>query len=204
MTSDQVFFAQTHSAPPRHPAPPQPPISWAAIWAGASVAVAISLLLSLAAAGLGYVVGFPGLPLRASLSAFTPAIGAGAIAVQVLSGAFGGYVAGRLRTIWVGVHDDESHFRDTAHGLIAWAVATLAGVLLAALVLAPYGEQLAAAATAVSVVPPTPAESARLANIAAQSSLFMAVGMLLSAFVAAVAARLGGLQHEAMHAKAQV
>ncbi|MEI9965262.1 MAG: hypothetical protein WDM92_11775 [Caulobacteraceae bacterium] len=128
---------------------PQPAVSWAAIWAGASVAVATSLLLTMAGAGLGYALGFPGLASRDSLAAFTPTLGAGAIVVQVLSAALGGYIAGRLRTTWIGVHGDESHFRDTAHGLIAWAVATVAGLLLAALVLAPYTDQLAiAAATA--------------------------------------------------------
>src|SRR5262249_22529084 len=40
--------------------------------------------------------------------------------------AFGGYIAGRLRTKWTGVHTDEVYFRDTAHGFVAWAVATAA------------------------------------------------------------------------------
>jgi hypothetical protein len=181
---------------------PQAPISWAAIWAGAAVAVATSVVLTLAAAGIGYTLGYPGLASRASLSAFSPSVGAGAIVVQVLSGALGGYIAGRLRTIWVGLHDHESHFRDTAHGLIAWAVATLGGLLLAALVLEPYAAQMAAAAAAQA--PPTPEEAARAADISAQSSLFVAIGMLLSAFVAAVAARIGGLRHEHMHARVLV
>ena len=34
----------------------------------------------------------------------------------------GGYLAGRLRTKWVHVHTDEVYFRDTAHGLLVWAV----------------------------------------------------------------------------------
>lgn len=182
---------------------PQPAISWAAIWAGAAVAVAASIVLTLAGAGLGYALAFPALASRSSLHAFTPEVGAGAIVIQVLSAALGGYVAGRLRITWIGVHDHESHFRDTAHGLIVWAVATIGGVLLAALVLAPYAEQLSAMSTAAAVAAPTPADVERAANIAAQSSLFMAIGMLLSGFVAAVAARLGGLQHEAMHARMQ-
>jgi len=179
---------------------PQPAISWAAIWAGAAVAVASSIVLTLAAAGLGYTLALPALASRGSLLSFTPEVGAGAVVVQVLSAAFGGYIAGRLRITWVGVHDDESHFRDTAHGLIAWAVATIGGALLAALVLVPYFEQLAALSTPTAIAL-APANPERAANISAQSSLFMAIGMLLSAFVAAVAARLGGLQHEAMHAK---
>jgi hypothetical protein len=47
------------------------------------------------------------------------------VVVQWLSSALGGYVAGRLRTKWVGIHTDESTFRDTAHGMLAWAVATI-------------------------------------------------------------------------------
>jgi hypothetical protein len=50
--------------------------------------------------------------------------------VQWLSSAFGGYIAGRLRTKWVGLHDDEVLFRDTAHGLLSWALATVVTVAL--------------------------------------------------------------------------
>ena len=42
----------------------------------------------------------------------------------------GGYLAGRLRTKWVAVHTDEVYFRDTAHGFLAWAVASLATAAL--------------------------------------------------------------------------
>jgi hypothetical protein len=55
--------------------------------------------------------------------------GAGAavwlVVVQWLSAGLGGYLTGRLRTKWVGVHTDEVFFRDTAHGFLSWAVATL-------------------------------------------------------------------------------
>jgi hypothetical protein len=182
--------------------PPPSAISWSAVLAGAAVAVASSLLLSLAAAGVGFDTGLPGIVTSGSLKVFAPELGAGAVLIQVLSAALGGYVAGRTRTIWTGLHDDESHFRDTAHGLIVWAVATLAGVLLATLVLAPYAQGLAAASAAAP--PPTPAEAQRAASIASQASLFIAVGMLLGAFVSAVAARIGGLRHEEMHARPRV
>ena len=59
---------------------PQPPISWAAIWAGAAVAVAASIVLTLAGAGLGYALAFPALASRSSLQAFTPEVGAGTAA----------------------------------------------------------------------------------------------------------------------------
>ncbi|WP_318023213.1 hypothetical protein [Paucibacter sp. DJ1R-11] len=44
---------------------------------------------------------------------------------QLLASAMGGYLAGRLRTHWTEVHADEVYFRDTAHGFLAWAVASL-------------------------------------------------------------------------------
>src|SRR5262249_26966004 len=62
------------------------------------------------------------------------------------------YLAGRLRQRWSGVHDEEAFFRDTAHGLLAWAFATLLGAtVLFALVpgqtmrgidVAPYVDRL--------------------------------------------------------------
>ena len=65
--------------------------------------------------------------------------------------------------------------------------------------LIPYAEQLAAPTAAAAL---TADEALRASNIAMQAALFTAVGMLLSAFVAAVAGRVGGLRNEEMHAKA--
>lgn len=191
--ADLTVVAMT---PPASVAGPQSAISWAAVWAGASVALATAFTLSLAAAGLGYTLSTPGFASRSALGAFTPEIGAGAIFIQVLAFALGGFVAGRLRTSWIGVHADESHFRDTAHGLLTWAVGTIASVLFAVLVLAPYSDHAALAASQAPAL--TVEQAQRAANIAAQSSLFMALGLFLSAFVAAIAARLGGMEHEAM------
>jgi hypothetical protein len=173
-----------------------PGLSWSAIFAGATVSLALSLLLMVLAAGFGMQIGAYGLASRASLNGFTPVVGAWAIVAQVLPAALGGYLAGRLRHGWHGVHDDEAHFRDTAQGLIAWAVSALGGVLLVVLLLSPYAEHLAGADAAASL---TPAQAVRAANISAQASYFAAVGMLVSAFVSAVAARLGGLRTEEMH-----
>jgi hypothetical protein len=60
----------------------------------------------------------------------------------------GGYLAGRLRIRWAGVQSDEVYFRDTAHGFLAWAVATLAtAVLLASAIGAIVSGGVQAAAT---------------------------------------------------------
>ncbi|MEP9380383.1 hypothetical protein ABLE91_27045 [Aquabacter sp. CN5-332] len=45
--------------------------------------------------------------------------------MQWLSSALGGYLAGRLRIKWSGIHTDEVFFRDTVHGFLAWCVSTL-------------------------------------------------------------------------------
>lgn len=201
MRSDTVVAATAQAAAF------QPAVSWTAVFAGAAVSLAVSIVLTGLAAGFGMRVAFPGVASRASLAAFTPALGAWAMAIQVLSSALGGYLAGRLRIHWhSSVHEHEVHFRDTAHGLIAWAVSTVVGVVLAATILAPYAERLATVSMAMSDVLPTSADAVlraqRDADIAAQSSFFMAIGLMLSAFTAAVAAALGGLRTEEMRLKA--
>ncbi len=178
----------------------EPPISWAAIIAGAVLSVATSILLTLLAAGFGVTLIPAGLATRSALSAFTPVYGAGAVLVQVLSGGLGGYIAGRLRHQWVGAHPDEAHFRDTAHGVITWALSVIVGVVLTATVFAPFAEQLTAQIAVTAATPMSPQAARRAADIAAQAAFFTAVGMLLSAFTAAVAARLGGLESEERHA----
>lgn len=177
----------------------EPVLSWSAIIAGALVALAVSILLTLLAAGFGLNLAVGGVSSPGSLSAFTPELGAAAVAIQVISAALGGYLAGRLRHAWTLAHTDEAHFRDTAQGLIAWALATVVGLILAASLLTPYAERLAAVASAAAGPPQL--DPVRAGHILAQSAFFTAVGMLVSAFIAAVAARLGGLRTEEMHAK---
>ena len=171
------------------------PVSWSAVLAGAAVTLATSLLLTVLAAGFGYVVAPGALATRGSLAGFTPEVGAGAVAAQVVAAALGGYLAGRLRPAWT-THTDEAHFRDTAHGLLAWAASTVVGVVLAVAVLSPYADAMAAGAANASAT-----AAPHAADIAAQSSFFIGVGMLLSAFTAAVAGRIGGMRTEEMLAR---
>ena len=170
----------------------EPVVAWGAVIAGSLTALAVSLMLTVLAAGFGLSLAWPGLATRGSLAAFAPELGAYAVAVQVVSAAFGGYLAGRMRHVWSSIHDHEAHFRDTAHGVIVWALSTVAAAALAAAVLSPYADQLAGVAGQPITISP---------DIAAQSSFFIAVGMLLSAFTAAVAARIVGIHTEHMHAK---
>jgi amino acid transporter len=87
------------------------------------------------------------------------------IIVQWVSAAFGGYVTGRLRTRWVGIHTDEVYFRDTAHGFLAWAVAA---VIMMAALSAAGSSALGTAVRATGSVASAAAQGAGTA--AAQSS----------------------------------
>jgi hypothetical protein len=106
--------------------------SWPAIIAGAFVAVAVTLVLMALGSGIGFasISPWPGRGLSVTSFAITTAIWL--IVTQWLSAALGGYIAGRLRTRWLGTHTHEIFFRDTAHGLITWAVATVVIIAVAA------------------------------------------------------------------------
>lgn len=115
-----------YPAPSAIPAAPSAAAaSWPAIIAGAFVAAALSLILFTLGSGLGFAAVSPW-P-RSGMSGMSLAVTAAIwlIVTQWLSAAVGGYLAGRLRTRWVGTHTHEVFFRDTAHGLITWAVATI-------------------------------------------------------------------------------
>jgi hypothetical protein len=100
-------------------------VSWGAIIAGAVVASALSLALLMLGAGIGLVSVSPWSTNNVSVTTFGILAAAWFIAVQLFASGVGGYLAGRLRTRWVGVHTDEVYFRDTAHGLIVWGVGAI-------------------------------------------------------------------------------
>lgn len=100
-------------------------VSWGAIIAGAVAAAAITVVLSLLGSGIGLSMASPFSSQGASLTTFAITTAIWLIIVQWASAGFGGYIAGRLRTKWTGVNRDEVFFRDTAHGVLAWALATL-------------------------------------------------------------------------------
>jgi len=105
-------------------------VSWGAIVAGAAAAAALSLIMVMLGIGLGLSSVSPWA--HHGISAAT--VGVSAILwitfSQIVASGMGGYLAGRLRTRWLAVHTDEVYFRDTAHGFLAWAVASLATAAL--------------------------------------------------------------------------
>src|ERR1700761_9062520 len=103
----------------------QSAVSWGSIAAGAVGAAALALLLVALGAGLGLSSVSPWSDSGVSAATFKTGTGIYLVVVAVMSSAVGGYLAARLRTKWVGIHTNEVFFRDTAHGFLAWAFATL-------------------------------------------------------------------------------
>jgi len=100
-------------------------VSWGAIFVGASAAAALSLLLFILGFGLGMSAISPWSNNGASAQTMGISAAVWVAFTQLAASALGGYLAGRLRVKWASVHTDEVYFRDTAHGFMAWAVATL-------------------------------------------------------------------------------
>lgn len=114
-----------HSGPSEHPG-----TSWGAVLAGTAVAAATTLVLALVGSGIGLYAASPFSGGGPDASTFAVSAGIWLIVMQWLSSGLGGYVAGRLRTPWTSTRGDEVLFRDTAHGVLAWAVATLLTVMM--------------------------------------------------------------------------
>ena len=107
-------------------------ISWPAVAAGAVVSCALTVVLIAFGIGLGLSVVSPWAGAGVSATTFKIGTGLYLIVIAMLSSSIGGYIAGRLRSRWIGVHSDEVYFRDTAHGFVAWAFASVLGTILLA------------------------------------------------------------------------
>jgi len=105
-------------------------VSWGAIAAGAAAAASLSLILLILGVGLGLSSVSPWARDGVSATTFGVSTIVWLTLTQLLASAMGGYLTGRLRTKWTEVHRDEVYFRDTAHGFLAWAVASLATAAL--------------------------------------------------------------------------
>jgi hypothetical protein len=107
-------------------------VSWPSIVAGAVAACAMTLVLLAFGTGLGLSVVSPWAGSGVSATTFKITTGLYLIVIAMIASSIGGYLAGRLRSAWDGVHADEVYFRDTAHGFIAWALASVLGAAVLA------------------------------------------------------------------------
>jgi hypothetical protein len=103
----------------------RPAVAWGPIIGGAFAAAAVALILMALGTGLGLTAVSPWPNAGASAEAFGIATGVWLIIVHWFASGFGGYLTGRLRRKWAGLHSHEVFFRDTAHGFLTWAVATV-------------------------------------------------------------------------------
>lgn len=140
-----------------------PALAWGPVIGGSVAAAATTIILLLLGSGVGLTMVSPWAGESASFTAVSVTTAIWFVVVQWLASAFGGYLTGRLRTKWAGVHTDEVFFRDTAHGFLSWALATIvvAGLAGSAFTsLAGTGVQAASTAAATATV----AGSAAAAN----------------------------------------
>jgi hypothetical protein len=99
--------------------------SWGAIIAGGFVAAAVTLIVAAFGVGAGLAVVFPWSGEGVSATTAGWAAGLFLVVIAMLASTIGGYITGRLRHDWEDVHEDERFFRDTAHGFVTWAFATV-------------------------------------------------------------------------------
>lgn len=118
--------ARTGSVAATHESP-WSAVSWGAVVAGGMAAAALTLVLIAFGVGMGFsaISPWPGEGL--SSTTFKIVAGIYLVITALMSSAVGGYLAGRLRAKWVGVNANAVFFRDTAHGFLAWAFATVLG-----------------------------------------------------------------------------
>lgn len=143
-------------------------VSWGAIFAGAAGAAALSFVLVLLGTGLGMSSVSPWSSEGIGAVTFGWATIAWVTFISLAASGIGGYLAGRLRTKWSGLHTAEVYFRDTAHGFLAWAVATL---LAAVMVSSAVGSAVSAGAQAGAAVVGGAASTAMSAGAAGAANL---------------------------------
>ena len=84
-------------------------VNWGPIVAGAFAASTLTLILMLLGSGLGLTMVSPWSSEGASVTTFAVSTAIWVVIVQWLSSAVGGYLTGRLRTKWVGIHTMGRH-----------------------------------------------------------------------------------------------
>lgn len=105
-------------------------VSWAAILAGGLAAAALTVVFVALGSAVGFASISPWNNSGASATTIKWTAGAFLVLTALISSTVGGFIAGRLRTKWTGLQTEEVAFRDTAHGFLAWAFATVTGLLV--------------------------------------------------------------------------
>lgn len=131
-------------------------VSWAAIAAGGVATAGFSLFLFQLGSGIGLAAANPWANSAPSGTTISIAAGVSLCLIAIMASGLGGFLAGRLRTRWVGLHSDETYFRDSAHGFLAWAFATVLTALVVGIAATSFvGGAAKGAASNPGLVPDT-------------------------------------------------
>jgi len=138
-----------------------PGVAWGAAIGGAFIIGAVGIILVALGAGFGLSSVSPWPRAGVTLTTFTAMSAIWFVIVQWLSSGVGGYVAGRLCAQAPRLHPDDAYFRDTAHGVLAWAVAAVVSIAVfaSAATLVAGGTALTGASLASSGAPALAASS---------------------------------------------
>ncbi|MDX1748930.1 MAG: hypothetical protein R3271_01265 [Methylophaga sp.] len=165
-------------------------VSWAAIFAGAVTAAAMTLIMLILGFGLGFSVISPWQNEGVTMETIGWSTIIWLTITQIVAAGLGGYIAGRLRTRWTDINIDEIYFRDTAHGLISWAVATL---LVALLILSSVGAVISGTTKAgASLVQGASSVTPAISEAASESSDYFTDALLRTAPGTEIAQRADG------------
>lgn len=197
MSTVTAIFQADPAAAAAVPVRDQVAVSWSAVIAGAISAAALSLILLVLGTGLGLAVISPWAARAPSTEAISWSTIGWITFTALASSGIGGYIAGRLRTRWPSLHGDEIHFRDTAHGFLAWSVATLlTAATLTSVVGVILGVDNTSIAAATREVSQVPADAQLSRHEAAYAALWIFVSLLGGAFFASLMATVGGRQRD--------
>jgi hypothetical protein len=132
-STDPDVYPDTYSTEPAYSGTPyrgDRALSWGAIFAGAVAGAAVWLLLLMLGLGLGLSAISPWRFEGISATTFGVSTVIWLTLSVLVSAGVGGYLAGRLRTESIAVPKEEASFRDTAHGFMSWALASIATAAL--------------------------------------------------------------------------
>ena len=127
-------------------------LQWTPIIAGALTASAVSSILLTFAATVGLGVSSAAPTWRDASVSLWLLSGIYLVLQALISFGCGGYVAGRVRAPYDIVSEDTER-RDGMHGVTAWALAIVLGVVLSAMIVSAANRQTALSASATTTEP---------------------------------------------------
>ena len=105
-------------------------VDWGAVFAGAAIASALSVVLLTFGSTIGLSFTSPWSDGRLSAKWVASLAVFWALSQQIGAAIAGGYVAGRMRSRWAGTAEHEVEFRDGLHGGLVWALSEIISAIV--------------------------------------------------------------------------